>query len=77
MIAVRRMLSQTVQHTLPRSSICLESFRLNCGKRRLAHPTWVALAEGPRDLEPPDVRKLAKLAQIRVTDEEVRFMNAR
>ena len=30
-----------------------------------------AKAQGSSNLDPPDVRKLAKLAQIRVTDEEV------
>ncbi len=40
-------------------------------QRNLDASSRIASAEGHRELEPPDVRKLARLAQIRVTDEEV------
>lgn len=39
--------------------------------RRLAVAAAAASESRPTKIEPPDVRKLAKLAQIKVTDEEV------
>ena len=69
MIAAVRLSSRTMQQTLSRSTFC--TLRTFCGKRRIASISLIVSAEGPRELEPPDVRKLARLAQIRVTDEEV------
>ena len=71
MIAAERFLRRTIEHGLPKTKLHLPTLGIACVKRRIGHTSLVASAEGPRELEPPDVRKLARLAQIRVTDEEV------
>ena len=71
MIAAERVLSRAIEQGLPKATFQLRTLSVPRSKRSIARTSWVALAKGPRELEPPDVRKLARLAQIRVTDEEV------
>lgn len=48
----------------------IEALKISSCKQRLATSS-TTLKAGPNGLEPPDMRKLAQLAQIQVTDEEV------